>query len=97
MNRNLKLVQTLTAVALLTLAGCSTPSRHWDRAWEYRVVQGWSGPGGLPEQEERDRAEFERQLNEAGAKGYAVISTATLPGDASNKAKTIVILKRPKQ
>jgi hypothetical protein len=91
----MKLIHTITAVALLTLAGCSAPSRHASRAWEYRVVQGWSGSGSL--QAEQERAEFERQLNEAGTQGYSVVSSTTVPGDMSNKAKNIVILKRPKQ
>ena len=95
MKRKLKLVQTMSVLAILTLAGCSTPSRHASRAWEYRVVHGWSGPGGY--QVEQDQAELERQLNEAGAQGYAVVSSTTVPGDMNNKAKTIVILRRPKQ
>jgi hypothetical protein len=40
---------------------------------------------------------LERQLNEAGAQGYSVVSSTTVPGDMTNKAKNIVILKRPKQ
>jgi hypothetical protein len=95
MKRKLKLVRTASAVALLALGGCSTPSGHPSRAWEYRVVQGWSGLGGF--QAEQERAEFERQLNEAGAQGYSVVSSTTVPGDMNSKAKNIVILKRPKQ
>ncbi len=96
MKTHLKAVQAAGAVALLGLAGCCSPSYHASRAWEYRVVQGWCGVG--PQQtEEQDRAEFTRQLNEAGTQGYAVVSSTTVPGDLSNKAKIIVILKRPKQ
>jgi hypothetical protein len=95
MKSKLKVVRTVSAVALLTLAGCSTPSGDASRGWEYRVVQGWSGPGGF--QAEEERAEFERQLNEAGAQGYSVVSSTHVPGDANNKAKTIVILKRPRR
>jgi hypothetical protein len=79
----------------LALAGCCTSSHHATRAYEYRVLYGWSGPGGY--QVEQDQAEFERKLNEAGAQGYAVISSTTAPGDMNNKARTTVILKRPKQ
>ena len=95
MKTQLKVVQAAGAVALLALAGCCAPSHHASRAWEYRVVQGWSGPGSY--QVEQDQADFARQLNEAGTQGYAVVSSTTVPGDANNKAKIIVILKRPKQ
>ena len=81
-------------MALLALAGCCAPSHHGSRFWEYRVVQGWSGAGGY--QVEKDQAELARQLNEAGTQGYAVVSSTTVPGDTNNKAKIIVILKRPK-
>ncbi len=46
---------------------------------------------------EQDQAELARQLNEAGTQGYAVVSSMVVPGDANNKAKIIVIMKRPKQ
>jgi hypothetical protein len=95
MKRDLKVIHAAGALVFLALAGCSAPSHHTSRAWEYRVVQGWSGPGGLGV--ETDRVEFERQLNDAGAQGYTVVSTTMVPGDASNKTKTIVIMKRPKQ
>jgi hypothetical protein len=95
MKTQLKVIQAAGAVALLALAGCCAPSHHASRAWEYRIVHGWSGWGGS--QLEEDQAELERKLNEAGAQGYAVVSSTTVPGDASNKAKTIVILRRPKQ
>ncbi len=92
MKTQLKVVHAVAAVAL---AGCCAPSHHSSRAWEYRVVQGWSAGGA---QAEEDRAALERQLNEAGGQGYVVVSSAVVPGDAAgNKAKTIVILKRPKQ
>ena len=80
-----KLFRALLAGALFTSAGCATsPS-----AWEYRVVEGWA--------RQPERAEFERQLNEAGSEGYVIVSSTTLPGDASNAPKTTVILKRRKQ
>ncbi len=89
------LIHAAGAVVFLALAGCSAPSHHASRAWEYRVVQGWSGPLSL--ELEKDRAEFERKLNDAGAQGYTVVSTTMVPGDATNKTKTIVIMKRLKQ
>ncbi|HVV73564.1 MAG TPA: DUF4177 domain-containing protein [Verrucomicrobiae bacterium] len=95
MKRELKLIYTAGVVTFLALAGCSTPPHHASDAWEYRVVQGWSGPGNLGA--EQDRAEFERQLNDAGAQGYTVVSTTMVPGDPSQKTKTIVIMKRPKR
>jgi ABC-type phosphate/phosphonate transport system substrate-binding protein len=98
MKRKLKLIQTGSALALLTLAGCCASSRHASRAWEYRVVEGWSRPAGYTEAERAETVHtFERQLNEAGAQGYAVVSSTTVPGDANHWPKTIVILKRPKQ
>jgi len=83
------------AASTLMLAGCCTTPHQASRAWEYRIVHGWSGPGDY--QLEKDQAELARQLNEAGTQGYAVVSSTTVPGDGNNKAKTIVILKRPKQ
>jgi hypothetical protein len=87
MKTTLKVIHTATALTLLTLAGCAT-SPHATRAWEYRVIEGWS--------RQPERAAFERQINEAGAQGYAVASSMMLPGDANNYPKTVVILKRPK-
>ncbi len=87
MKTTLKVFQTAVAVALLTLAGCAT-SPGTARGWEYRVVEGST--------RQPERAEFERLLNEAGAQGYVIVSSTTLPADASNYPKTIVILKRPK-
>ena len=87
MKQALKVIHKATALILLTLAGCTTHP-HAARAWEYRVIEGWSR---LPE-----RAEFERQLNEAGAQGYVIASSMMLPGDANNYPKTVVILRRPK-
>ena len=95
MKRDLKLIRAAGAVVFLALAGCSAPSHHASRAWEYRVVQGYSGPSSL--EVEKDRAEFERQLNDAGAQGYTVVSITMVPGDASIKTRTVVIMKRPKQ
>ena len=89
----MKSLMLVAAAALPLLAGCC--AYHRTTAWEYRVVQGWSGPGSLGV--EQDRAEFERQLNEAGAQGYAMISSTMVPGDASTKTKIIIIMKRPKQ
>jgi hypothetical protein len=96
MKRDLKRIHAAGALVFLFLAGCSSPSHHASRSWEYRVVQGWSAPASSPEVE-KDRAEFERQLNDAGAQGYTVVSTTLVPGDASSKTKTVVIMKRPKQ
>ena len=89
----MKSLMLVAVAALPLLTGCY--AYHRTTAWEYRVVQGWSGPGSLGV--EQDRAEFERQLNEAGAQGYAMVSSTTVPGDASTKTKTIIIMKRPKQ
>jgi len=94
MKTQLKVVQAAGVVALLALAGCYAPSHYASRAWEYRVVQGWSGQGFQAEQE---KAELAQQLNEAGTQGYAVASSTVVPGDGNNKARIIVILKRPKQ
>jgi hypothetical protein len=82
------LLQAIITGALLAVAGCATPS-HPTAAWEYRVVEGWT--------REPQRAEFEKQLNEAGREGYVIVSSTTLPGDANNASKTTVILKRRKQ
>ena len=87
MQSTLKVIHAATALILLTLSGCAT-SPHAARAWEYRVIEGWS--------RQPERAEFERQLNEAGAQGYTVASSMMLPGDANNYPKTVVILNRPK-
>jgi DNA-binding transcriptional LysR family regulator len=95
MKPHLKAIQAAGAAALLALAGGCATSHNASRAWEYRVVHGWSGPGNY--QVEQDQVELLRQLNEAGSQGYVVASSTTVPGDASNKAKVIVILKRPKQ
>ena len=89
----MKSLMLVAVAALPLLTGCC--SYHRTTAWEYRVVQGWSGPGSVGV--EQDRAEFERQLNEAGSQGYAIASSTTVPGDASTKTKTIIIMKRPKQ
>ena len=79
-----KVIQTVGAVALLNTAGCST-CFHGTRAWDYRVIA------------EMNNSELERKLNEAGAQGYAIVSSATLPtNDAGSTSRTIVILKRQK-
>ena len=90
-----KYIAVIFAAGTLVLAGCCTASHHPARAWEYRVVHGWSGPGSY--QVDQDESELARQLNEAGIQGYEVVSSTTVPGDGNNKAKTIVILKRPKR
>lgn len=95
MKPHLTAIQAAWAAALLTAAGGCASSHNASRAWEYRVVYGWSGLGNY--QVEQDRAELARQLNEAGSQGYVVVSSTTVPGDPGNKAKIIVILKRPKQ
>ena len=77
----------MLAAAVLSLAGCTTPD-HTGGTWEYRVIEGWARP--------QERAEFEKQLNDAGKQGFAVVSATTLPGDANNAPKTTVILKRRK-
>jgi hypothetical protein len=82
-----KLLQAAIAGALIALSGCAT-SPHSTGVWEYRVVEGWT--------RQPERAEFEKQLNEAGREGYVIVSSTTLPGDASNAPKTTVILKRRK-
>lgn len=82
-----KLLQAAIAGALLALSGCAT-SPHSTGAWEYRVVEGWT--------RQPERAEFEKQLNEAGIEGYVIVSSTTLPGDANSAAKTTVLLKRHK-
>jgi len=75
---------SLASVALpLALTGCMCP--HANRPWEYRVIT------------ERSRSELERQLNESGAQGYSIVSSATLPtNDAGSTINTVVILKRQK-
>jgi len=70
-----KLLQAAIAGALLALSGCAI-SRHTTKAWEYRVVEGWT--------RQPERAEFEKQLNEAGREGYVIVSSTTLPGDANS-------------
>lgn len=82
-----RLLQASIAAALFAFAGCATP-HHTTKAWEYRVVEGWT--------RQPERAEFEKQLNEAGRDGYVIVSATTLPGDASNAPKTTVVLKRRK-
>ena len=87
MKTKTKLLQAAIAGALLALSGCAT-SPHPPGAWEYRVVEGWT--------RQPERAEFEKQLNEAGKEGYVIVSSTTLPGDANSAPKTTVILKRRK-
>jgi hypothetical protein len=82
-----KLLQVAIAGALLALSGCAT-SPHSTAAWEYRVIEGWT--------RQPERAELEKQLNEAGREGYVIASSATLPGDANSAPKTTVIMKRRK-
>jgi hypothetical protein len=85
MKTKLKLLHATVAGALVALAGCaSCPQRT--TAWEYRVVEGWT--------RQPDRAELEKQLNEAGKEGYVIVSSTTLPGDPNSAPKTIIILKR---
>ena len=98
MNKNLLLVQTVSALFLLTLAGCSTSRHDANPSREYRVVHGWAAPGGAPVGEaERDDAELEKELNKAGGQGYAVVFSTTIPGDMTRKSKVLFILERPKK
>ena len=83
----IKLLHATIAAGLLSLAGCATCHRT-STAWEYRVIEGYT--------RQPERAELEKQLNEAGSLGYVIVSSTTLPGDASSAPKTIIILKRRK-
>jgi len=85
MKTNQKTFQAAIIGALLLLSGCAT-SRHSTGAWEYRVIQGWTS----------QRAEFEKQLNDAGREGYVVVSSSGVPAHGDTGASTVVILKRHK-
>jgi len=85
MRTKLTLLQAMICGALLAFTGCAT-SPH-TTAWEYRIVEGWT--------RQPERAELEKQLNEAGKAGFVIVSTATLPAEPNSYPKTVVILKRP--
>jgi hypothetical protein len=68
----------------LFLAGCCTS--HHAKVWDYHVVSG----------NPRSPA-FEANLKQAGADGFAIVSTQTLPADSQNTPITIVVLKKIKQ
>jgi hypothetical protein len=83
-----KLLQVTFAGALMALVGCTSAHHHTATGWEYRVLEGWT--------RQPERAELEKQLNEAGREGYVIVSSTTLPGDANSAPKTTIILKRRK-
>jgi len=86
MKTRMKPVHATIAGALLALAGCATAPQI-TTAWEYRIVEGWT--------QQAELAELEKELNEAGRKGYVIVSSTTMPADPNTYPKTIVILKRP--
>ena len=82
-------MKTFALVALLAIglmAGCCTSHhQHAFRTWEYRVVRGVAHSPDLQD-----------KLNVAGAEGFAIASSQTLPGDANTSPITIVILQKAK-
>ena len=86
MRNHMRTTSQLSAIvlagALSVLAGCAIPHSA-STTWEYRVVR------GTPES-----PDLEDRLNKAGADGFAIASSQTLPADQHTKPITIVILKR---
>ena len=85
MKTNLVLSLVLVA-ASSCLVGCATSPRA-ATACEYRLVQGITDPGGLPN--------FEKQLNAAGKEGFTIHSTTLIPKQEGQRQQALVILERP--